>query len=182
MVKENMISPTALLDQYKKFEFVLNIDSKELIESLFNVPDVPYNKLPLDAIKEEITRFHEAEEEILNISNNLCDFPMFRVKAAKLKNSLAGYARKLKRRICEKTYEWCTSSVDHIDKTFTYMEQRIQKTPQDEQELVDIKAFIDVSKNQTKEQLMSLLLQINKHMQMLDEFSEAAEDGSVRED
>jgi len=29
---------------------------------------------------------------------------------------------------------------------------------------------------------MSLLLQINKHMQMLDEFSEAREDGSVRED
>jgi hypothetical protein len=90
MLKENMIAPCALLDQYKKFEFVLNVDRKELIDSLFNVPDAPYNKVPLEAIKEEITRFHEAEEEILNISNNLNDFPMFRVKAAKLKNSLAG--------------------------------------------------------------------------------------------
>jgi hypothetical protein len=73
----------------------------------------------LDAIRAEIQRFFEAEEEILNISNNLNDFPMFRVKAEKLKRSLAGFARKLKKRICEKTYDWCTSSVEHINKTFT---------------------------------------------------------------
>lgn len=119
MVKENMVAPQALLDQYKKYEFVLNVDSKELLESLFNVPDQPNNKMPLETIKEEIHRFHEAEEEILNISNNLNDFPMFRVKAEKLKRSLAGYARKLKKRIIEKCYDWCTTSVTHINNTFS---------------------------------------------------------------
>jgi hypothetical protein len=49
--------------------------------------------------------------------------------------------------------------------------------PEKEQELVDIKNFIEVSKNQTKEQLMNLLLQVNKHMQMLDEYSEQRDDG-----
>lgn len=38
------------------------------------------------------------------------------------------------------------------------MEARIKETPMNEQELVDIKAFIEVSKTQTKEQMMNLLL------------------------
>lgn len=57
------------------------------------------------------------------------------------------------------------------------MEARIQTIPQNEQELVDIKAFIEVSKTQTKEQLMNLLLQVYKHMQMLDDYSEVRDDG-----
>lgn len=43
---------------------------------------------------------------------------MFRVKADKLKRSLAGYARKLKKRIIERCYEWCTTSVNTISNTF----------------------------------------------------------------
>jgi hypothetical protein len=48
MVKENMVGPMALLDEYKQYEFVLNVDTDELLDSLFNVADAKYNKLELD--------------------------------------------------------------------------------------------------------------------------------------
>lgn len=35
MVKENMAGPMELLDQYKNYEFVLNISIKAFVESLF---------------------------------------------------------------------------------------------------------------------------------------------------
>lgn len=89
MVRENMVGPQALLDEYKQYEFVLNVDTHELCDSLFNAPDMEYSKQNLETIRAEIERFYNAEEEILNVSNNFMDYPMFRVKAEKLKNLLA---------------------------------------------------------------------------------------------
>ena len=38
MFKENQVAPHALLDQYKKYEYILNVDKKKLIKDLFNKP------------------------------------------------------------------------------------------------------------------------------------------------
>ena len=51
MVKENMAGPQSLYEEYKKYEFVLNVDTTELIDSLFNVPDMLYNKQSLENIR-----------------------------------------------------------------------------------------------------------------------------------
>ena len=32
------MAPHALLDQYKKYEYILNVDKKKLIKDLFNKP------------------------------------------------------------------------------------------------------------------------------------------------
>ena len=170
-----MIGPQALLEEYKQYEFVLNVDYHELCESLFNVPGMLYDKKDLDAIREQIERFYNAEEEILNISNNYNDYPMFRVKAEKLKKQLAGLAAKIKRKIIDKCYEWCNSSVNKIEKTYLDMERTIKTAPTDEKALVEIKEFIDVSKKKTKKELEDLWLTVYKHMNMLDDFSEFVE-------
>ena len=52
--------------------------------------------MPLEEIEKESLRYHEAEEEILNISNNHVDFPMFRVQAEKLKRELSKAAKSIK--------------------------------------------------------------------------------------
>jgi len=38
MFKENQVAPQALLDQYKVYEYILNVDKKRLIKDLFHVP------------------------------------------------------------------------------------------------------------------------------------------------
>lgn len=134
-----MVQPTALLEEYKQYEYVLNVDSKELIDSLFNCPEIlPDHKQPLEEIEKQISLFHEAEQAILNISNNHQDFPMFRVQADRLKRELSHAARRIKQKIMEKTYEWCNERVTYISKTYSDMEKTIKKTPQNEQELVEI--------------------------------------------
>ena len=160
MVRENMAGPQELLDMYKKYEFVLNINSKELAESMFKLPesedgsikkDEPiYPSANLAQIREQIERFYVAEDEILNISNNTMEFPMFRVQADRLKKQLAEKAREIKRKLCERTYKWCMDSVKYIETTYKTMENRINKQPQDEAELVEIQEFIKVSKTETK--------------------------------
>jgi hypothetical protein len=45
-------------------------------------------KADIDTIKAEIMKYHVAADEILRVSNNMMDFPMFRVQANKIKDKL----------------------------------------------------------------------------------------------
>ena len=99
MFKENVIAPTELLDQYKKYEYILNVDKKRLLKDLFNRPITEENteeKASFEEIAAQLNKFHEAEYEILNISNDVVDFPIFCVKAQDLKQRLAKEAAGIK--------------------------------------------------------------------------------------
>lgn len=50
------------------------------------------------------------------------------------------------------------------------MEERINILPQGEKELVDLRAFIAVSKAETQPMLVDLLRDVENHYKMLDEY------------
>ncbi len=76
MIEENIKGPMELLDKYKAYEYILNVDKKELIQSLFGE-----QKAPLEELREKIDHYRKAHEEIMNLSNDVVDFPLFRVMA-----------------------------------------------------------------------------------------------------
>ena len=65
-----------MLERYKKYEYILNIDRKKLMKELFGE-----NKAPLEELRERIKHFDQANYDILNLSNDIVDFPLFRVMA-----------------------------------------------------------------------------------------------------
>lgn len=80
MFKENQAAPQALLEQFKKYEYILNVDKKRLIKDLFDRPITEENlekKAPFEEIAAQLKKFHTAEYEILNIANDVIDFPVF---------------------------------------------------------------------------------------------------------
>ena len=93
MIEENSIDPEALLQEYKKFEFVSNVSIKGLEKELFAneelIKDGKKGKVPLEQIAAAVQKFSEAEEAILNCSNDTVDFTIFRVEATETKNSLS---------------------------------------------------------------------------------------------
>lgn len=92
MTEANTVGPLALLQQYKKYEFLLNVDEKQVKKDLFNnaalEEETGSKKADIDTIKAEIMKYHVAADEILRVSNNMMDFPMFRVQANKIKDKL----------------------------------------------------------------------------------------------
>lgn len=72
MISENIVDPERLLQQYKKYEFVLNVSKGELKRELFENEELktrevdpdPTGKHPLAVIKEKIDLFYQAEEDI----------------------------------------------------------------------------------------------------------------------
>ena len=61
MFKENQQAPHALLEQYKKYEYILNVDKKKLIKDLFNKPiteDNPKEKADYAEIAKKLNQFH----------------------------------------------------------------------------------------------------------------------------
>jgi len=78
------------------------------------------------------------------------DFPIFQVKAGDLKLRLAKEASAIKQRLIERVYQWCSDSVKHISTTFDNMQKRIGKVPDNEEELVELREFVKVSKEHTQ--------------------------------
>lgn len=75
--EENIQGPLKLLEEFKKYEYILNVDKNALAKELFK----PDEKAPLSKLKEEIAHYDKAQFDILNISNDIVDYPLFRVMA-----------------------------------------------------------------------------------------------------
>jgi hypothetical protein len=58
-------------------------DNKELVDANGSP------KADIKTIREAINKYHIAADEILNLSNDFIDTPMFRVQAQKLKETLS---------------------------------------------------------------------------------------------
>lgn len=110
MFNDNIVGPLELLEKYKKYEYILNVDSKQLIKDLFNGEQ----KATLKELREQIHHYEVAYHEILNLSNDIVDFPLFRVIATKMKESLSHQAFKIKDKLQKQVYEWCKNSVQKI--------------------------------------------------------------------
>jgi hypothetical protein len=75
ILKEELQGPKELMEKYKKFEYVLNEKKRDLSKQLINNE----NKATLDEIKDKINHYDNAAYEIMNLSNDVEDFPLFRI-------------------------------------------------------------------------------------------------------
>ena len=77
MVDECIKGPLELLQKYKEYEYILNVDKKALIKELFGGEE----KAELNELRQRIEHYKKAHYEILNVSNDVVDFPLFRIMA-----------------------------------------------------------------------------------------------------
>lgn len=124
MFQENIKGPMELLEKYKKYEYILNIDRKKLMKELFGE-----NKAPLEELRERIKHFDQAHYDILNLSNDIIDFPLFRVMAQSMKSGLARQAEKIKEKLLEGVNKFCQESVKKISETYKEMSNLIMAEP-----------------------------------------------------
>ena len=174
MIDENVIDPEALLEKYKKYEYVLNVNKKDFVANLFpkkSKEEGGEDKKDIEEISEALEKFHVAEMEILNISNDVINYPLFRVMAKDLKTKLADQANSIKMKILEGCEKWCRNTVRHIEETYQTMQKNITKPPQNEMELVELTEFIEKSRNETKQALEDLLREVEQHYCLMDEYS-----------
>lgn len=175
MFEENIQESLRILDKYKAYEYLLNTSHRELVDKLFNDKDrkeeTGSGKANIEDIAAEIAKYHQAAEEIENLTNNHIDTPMFRVVAAKIKDQLSSRALTIRDKLIEAVKNWCYETVNYIDKTFIDMRKQINTPPTNEKELVFIREFINISKDKTQVELGELLKTANKHYELLDEYS-----------
>ena len=74
-------------------------------------------------------------------------------------------------KLAEAVYNWCSESVKFISTTFDDMQKRIGKVPDNEEELVELREFIKRSKDHTQHEMLRLQQEVERHYELLDEFS-----------
>lgn len=175
MFEENIKEPISILGMFQEYEYLLNVNKNELVESLFNnktlKEETGSGKADIKAIGDAIQQYHQAADEIQNLSNDFIDTPMFRVECKKIKQTLYEQAIKIRDRLIENVTKWCADTVNHIDATFRDMQKQIQTPPTNEKELVFIREFITQSKDVTQVELGEQLKAANKHYELLEYYS-----------
>ena len=146
MFQENIIGPQELLEKYKQYEYILNVDRKLLIKELFGE-----QKASLKELRERIQHYLNAYNEILNLSNDVVDYPLFRVMASKMKEQLSNQASKIKDKLLENVYGYCKKTVEKIFQTYDQMNKTIMTEPTNERELVATREFIKDTPNKVEQ-------------------------------
>ena len=72
-----------MLLKFKKYEVILNVDKRALVKELFGE-----QKKPLDELRHAVTYYDKCYYEIMNLSNDVVDFPLYRVMANDMKVGL----------------------------------------------------------------------------------------------
>ena len=109
-----------------------------MIEDLFSGGEEGA-KRSLEEIKEKILHYEDAFYKIMTLSEDEVDYRIFRVMSKKLKEQLGEEANKIKERILEATYNYCTDTVNDVFKTYNNMQDKIMHDPINEKELVESK-------------------------------------------
>ncbi|PCI27099.1 hypothetical protein COB52_05370 [Candidatus Kaiserbacteria bacterium] len=115
MLEENIIAPLALLDTYKEFEFVAKTSKTKLVKDLFGGEE----QATIEELRAKLAEYDEAHDKIMNLSNGIVEFPIFRVMAGKMKKELGDKVNKLKEEILKAIAKYCINSVERIDETYT---------------------------------------------------------------
>jgi len=128
LIMANVDGPNKLLDAFKEYEYILNVDKKALIQELFKGGE-DGGKKSLAEIKTEIQHYEKAYYEIMTLSEDDVDFKIFRVMTKKLKAGLGDEANKIKEKILDETYKYCTDTVSDVYKTYVDMQNKIMHDP-----------------------------------------------------
>jgi dynein heavy chain len=173
MFQENIVGPNELLEKYKQYEYILNVDRKQLIKDLFGE-----SKAAIKDIRDQIKHYDDAYMAILNLSNDVVDYPMFRVMTAKMKEQLSHQANKIKETLLENVYTYCKKTVEKIFQAYEHMNKVIMTEPTNERELVATREFIKDTPNKV-EQLSQELNEVYRHYCLLDDFSYKYADADI---
>jgi len=65
----------------------------------------------------------------MTLSEDDVDFKIFRVMTKKLKAGLGDEANKIKEKILDETYKYCTDTVSDVYKTYVDMQNKIMHDP-----------------------------------------------------
>lgn len=57
LIEENIGGPNELLESYKKYEYILNVDKKQMIDELFKSGEKKDTKVALPLIREKVAHY-----------------------------------------------------------------------------------------------------------------------------
>lgn len=127
-------------------------------------------KKSLEEIREQALHYEQAYYEIMTCSEDEVDFRIFRVMAKKLKEGLAKSAESIKMEILNATYKYATDTVSAVNANYKDMQDKITHDPENEKELKFAKEFNQIVMQKVEENVETLKT-VQKHFEMLDEFS-----------
>jgi hypothetical protein len=180
LIDDNISTPNELLDSYKEYEYIMNVDKREMVDNLFKTGPNKDEKVSLQEIKDQITHYDDAYYTIMTLSEDDVKMKLFQVATTKLKFELSDQANKCKDKILDATWNYCLSSTKDCQKQYQDLINSIMKDPVNEVEYVETKSW-HTKANAELERLQDVIKDVFKHLLLLDEFSFKYQDAHIEQ-
>ena len=87
MIDHNLKGPEQLIAEFKKYEDILNINKKALVDDLFKGGEGG-KKRSLNEIREQVEHYCKAYYDIMTLKEDTVNFKIYRVVTKKMKEEL----------------------------------------------------------------------------------------------
>ena len=135
MVDEYFKGPQELLENHLKFEWLSKMKPSSYVKELFK------EKPSIEALRAELKKFSDAEEELVTIATKEVNFDLIQVKCSKFKEKLQAQITKGMAKIFEMISKFCKEEVSAIHEDYEKIKTKIMTLPNNEDELFELKKF-----------------------------------------
>jgi hypothetical protein len=141
LLAEYSAAPQAILNEYKKYEWIVQLDIEKYLTTLFS------EKPTTETLTNLISDIRTAIYEVQNVSNDYVDFNFFQVESERLKFKVKEKGEKAVHKILKRISKYCIEQVNTVLDEYSNMKERLDTVPQSEEELFDLKSFYRNIKN-----------------------------------
>lgn len=161
--------PKALLEKYKKFEWIGKLKMSDFLGNLFD------KKPDIEKIKVELSRLRNARSELWVTSNDLVDYEIFQIECQEFKSVVMKKIDDTANSILKRMADFCEQEVASIDKEYQQICEKVMTLPKNEDELFELKRFTKNIKKR-KEELLAKEQEIIQQTLILEDYLYSLDD------
>ncbi len=161
MIDECMVGPKELLAKFKKYEYLLDVDTTELRDLMKKSPSI-------ETIRQKLDDYSRASYEVQTLSTDLVQFSMFQINATMVKQYLAHRAEKLKGIMVHAIQKYCSHTIQAIETQYKEMISRLDEKPTSKTTYKELKMQLR-SSQKTNEELKEKHEKVKAHIEILED-------------
>ena len=143
-IEESMIGPKKLLEDFKKYEYLMQADTLA-IKKIMEKPRTS------DELREELDKLSKAKYEIQTLAIDSVRFDMFQVNTGEIKEYLAQKAQKIKNLLFKAISKHCNNTVIEILNNYKKILTKLEDKPTSKEAYKELKIYLKNSDKRMEE-------------------------------
>lgn len=145
--EQSTVSPLALFESLREFEYLLEIDPRDFAQNFANQDPAP----TLEQFEEEIHQFRIAADRVQKRCLNVMDFPGFSLDCSEARDTLRTKALDISQALLDVLEGYVQQSSREVVQKFVSIYKKLSTIPKNPEVMFEIRKYLDERQNEFNE-------------------------------